>query len=82
MKVDTSLPLEYSTEENRLKIFGFWLFLGAEIALFSMLFATYFTLLNGTGDGPTAQEIFCAQTSHSGNACPLNKQLHMRVGRS
>ena len=58
MKVDTSLPLEYSTEENRLKIFGFWLFLGAEIALFSMLFATYFTLLNGTGDGPTAQEIF------------------------
>ena len=58
MKVDTSLPLEYSTEENRSKIFGFWLFLGAEIALFSMLFATYFTLLNGTGDGPTAQEIF------------------------
>ncbi|WP_455661552.1 cytochrome aa3 quinol oxidase subunit III [Pradoshia sp.] len=58
MKVDTSLPLEYSTEENRLKIFGFWLFLGAEIALFSMLFGTYFTLLNGTGNGPTAEEIF------------------------
>lgn len=58
MKVDTSLPLEYSTEENHLKIFGFWLFLGAEIALFSMLFATYFTLVNGTGDGPTAVEIF------------------------
>ncbi|MED4078099.1 cytochrome o ubiquinol oxidase subunit III, partial [Lysinibacillus fusiformis] len=27
MKIDSSLPLEYSTEENRLKIFGFWIFL-------------------------------------------------------
>ncbi len=58
MKIDSSLPLEYSTEQNQLRIFGFWLFLGAEIALFSMLFATYFTLLNGIGDGPTAKEIF------------------------
>ncbi|WNS79197.1 cytochrome aa3 quinol oxidase subunit III [Domibacillus sp. DTU_2020_1001157_1_SI_ALB_TIR_016] len=58
MKIDESLPLEYSTEENRLKILGFWIFLGAEIALFSTLFAVYFTLHNGHGDGPSAEELF------------------------
>lgn len=58
MKIDESLPLEYSTEENRLKILGFWIFLGAEIALFSTLFAVYFTLENRFGTGPSAQEIF------------------------
>lgn len=57
MKIDNSLPLEYSTEENRLKILGFWVFLGAEIALFATLFATYFTLYNRTAGGPTT-EIF------------------------
>lgn len=58
MKIDTNLPLEYGTEENSNKILGFWLFLGAEIALFSTLFAVYFTLWNRTGSGPTASEIF------------------------
>lgn len=58
MKIDHSLPKEYSTEENRLKILGFWIFLGAEIALFATLFATYFTLVNNTGSGPTGKEIF------------------------
>ncbi|MCR8642805.1 cytochrome aa3 quinol oxidase subunit III [Paenibacillus sp. N1-5-1-14] len=58
MKIDDTLPLEYSTEENSNKIFGFWLFLGAEIALFSTLFAVYFTLWNRTGTGPTGPEIF------------------------
>lgn len=58
MKIDNSLPLEYGTEENRLKIFGFWIFLGAEIALFATLFAVYFTLVNRTGVGPTGSEIF------------------------
>ncbi|MEK4009699.1 MULTISPECIES: cytochrome aa3 quinol oxidase subunit III [Peribacillus] len=62
MKVDSSLPLEYSTEENRLKIFGFWIFLGAEIALFATLFAAYFVLVNGTGDGPTGEELFQVPT--------------------
>lgn len=50
--------LEYSTEQNRLKILGFWIFLGAEIALFGTLFATYFTLVNRTGHGPVGSEIF------------------------
>jgi cytochrome aa3-600 menaquinol oxidase subunit 3 len=58
MKIDNSLPLEYSTEENRLKILGFWIFLGAEIMLFATLFASYFTLVDRTGNGPTGEEIF------------------------
>ena len=57
-KVNNSLPLEYSTEENDLKIFGFWVFLGAEIMLFGTLFASYFTLVDRTGSGPTGTEIF------------------------
>ncbi|GIO33905.1 MULTISPECIES: cytochrome aa3 quinol oxidase subunit III [Paenibacillus] len=58
MKINDTLPLEYRTEENSNKIFGFWLFLGAEIALFSTLFAVYFTLWNRTGSGPTGKELF------------------------
>ncbi|WP_261134836.1 cytochrome aa3 quinol oxidase subunit III [Bacillus sp. Marseille-Q3570] len=58
MKIDHSLPLEYSTEENRLKVLGFWIFLGAEIMLFATLFASYFTLSDRTGNGPTGAEIF------------------------
>ena len=58
MKLDNSLPLEYRSEENSNRIFGFWLFLGAEIVLFSTLFAVYFTLWNRTGNGPSGKEIF------------------------
>ncbi len=58
MKIDHSQPLEYSTEQNRLNILGFWIFLGAEIMLFATLFASYFTLVDRTGSGPTGAEIF------------------------
>jgi cytochrome aa3-600 menaquinol oxidase subunit III len=58
MKIDHSLPLEYSTEENRLKILGFWIFIGAEIMLFATLFASYFTLADRTAAGPTGAELF------------------------
>lgn len=58
MKIDTSLPLEYRTEENSNRILGFWLFLGAEIALFSTLFAVFLTLADHFGSGPTAKDIF------------------------
>lgn len=51
-------PLEYSTEEGRLKILGFWIFLGAEIVLFSSLFATYLVLLSHTAGGPDSHELF------------------------
>lgn len=58
MKIDHSVPLEYSTEENQLKVVGFWIFLGAEIVLFSTLFAVYFTLENNYGNGPSGSHIF------------------------
>jgi cytochrome aa3-600 menaquinol oxidase subunit III len=57
-KVDTSLPLEYQTEQNRLNILGFWIFLGAEIALFATLFAVYSVLSHRYAGGPTHQDIF------------------------
>ncbi|MBS4198379.1 cytochrome aa3 quinol oxidase subunit III [Bacillus sp. FJAT-49732] len=58
MKIDHSLPLEYSTDQNKLNILGFWIFLGAEIMLFATLFATYFTLVDRTGNGPMGADIF------------------------
>lgn len=58
MKLDASQPLEYSTEENQLKILGFWIFLGAEIVLFATLFTVYFVLENRIGSGPAGSDIF------------------------
>ena len=58
MKLENSLPLEYSTHQNQLNIVGFWIFLGAEIMLFATLFTSYFTLEGRTGGGPTGAEIF------------------------
>jgi cytochrome aa3-600 menaquinol oxidase subunit 3 len=58
MKIDHSLPLEYSTDQNKLNILGFWIFLGAEIMLFATLFMAYFTLVDRTGTGPSGAEIF------------------------
>ncbi len=58
MKIDHSLPQEYSTEQNQLNILGFWIFLGAEIMLFGTLFASFFTLVDRTALGPTGKEIF------------------------
>jgi cytochrome aa3-600 menaquinol oxidase subunit III len=54
----SSGPLEYSTEEGSMKIFGFWIFLGAEIVLFATLFATYLVLQGQTAGGPTAKDLF------------------------
>ncbi|HEY4553210.1 MAG TPA: cytochrome aa3 quinol oxidase subunit III [Bacillaceae bacterium] len=58
MKLDHSQPLEYSTHQNQLNFFGFWIFLGAEIMLFATLFTSYFTLENRVGSGPSGAEIF------------------------
>ncbi|RLQ93426.1 cytochrome aa3 quinol oxidase subunit III [Falsibacillus albus] len=55
---DPNTPLEYQSETGRLNILGFWVFLGAEIALFGTLFATYFALMYRTGNGPTPGELF------------------------
>ncbi|WP_342564439.1 cytochrome (ubi)quinol oxidase subunit III [Paenibacillus sp. FSL R7-0345] len=58
MKIDASKPLEYSTEENSNKIFGFWVFLGAEIPLFATLFTVYFVMVNRYASGPSGPELF------------------------
>ena len=58
MKMDHSLPLEYSTKQNNLNIFGFWVFIAAEIMLFATLFTSYFTLEHRVGNGPSGAEIF------------------------
>ncbi|GIN61037.1 cytochrome aa3 quinol oxidase subunit III [Robertmurraya siralis] len=56
-KIDYSLPLEYQTEQNRLNILGFWIFLGAEIVLFATLFGVYGVLYQRYAGGPTHQDI-------------------------
>lgn len=58
MKIDSNQPLEYSTEQNKMNILGFWIFLGAEIMLFATLFASYFIYEGRVGSGPGAAEIF------------------------
>ncbi|RFA34709.1 cytochrome aa3 quinol oxidase subunit III [Virgibacillus dokdonensis] len=58
MQIDKTKPLEYSTEQGRLNILGFWIFIGAEVMLFATLFASYFTLVDRTGSGPSGSEIF------------------------
>jgi cytochrome aa3-600 menaquinol oxidase subunit III len=57
-KVDTSLPLEYQKHQDQMNILGFWIFLGAEIVLFSTLFATYFVLVDRTAGGPSGADLF------------------------
>jgi cytochrome aa3-600 menaquinol oxidase subunit III len=56
--INTSLPLEYQTEQNRLNILGFWIFLGAEVILFATLFAVYGVLGGRHASGPTQQDLF------------------------
>ncbi|MFD2706013.1 cytochrome aa3 quinol oxidase subunit III [Salibacterium lacus] len=54
----TTGPLEYRSHEGRMTILGFWMFLGAEIALFATLFGTFAVLFGRTADAPTPQELF------------------------
>ncbi|TYR81593.1 cytochrome aa3 quinol oxidase subunit III [Priestia megaterium] len=60
--LDKSLPLEYQEEQGRMNILGFWIFLGAEIALFSTLFVTYLTYDTRTAGGPGPQDLFVVKT--------------------
>lgn len=50
--------LEYSTEDGSLRITGFWVFLAAEVVLFSCLFATYLLYHGQTAGGPTSRNLF------------------------
>ncbi|WP_163655375.1 cytochrome aa3 quinol oxidase subunit III [Listeria sp. PSOL-1] len=59
LKTNTDLPLEYQSEQGRLNILGFWTFIGAEIALFATLFATYFVMAKAGSDaGHPPSEMF------------------------
>lgn len=55
--VNTSLPLEYQKEQDRMNILGFWIFLGAEIVLFATLFGVYGVLYERYAGGPTHKDI-------------------------
>jgi cytochrome aa3 quinol oxidase subunit 3 (EC 1.10.3.-) len=57
-KQNPAIPIEYQSEQNRLNILGFWIFIGAEIILFATLFAVYGVLKNRTAGGPTGADIF------------------------
>ncbi|PWI57594.1 cytochrome o ubiquinol oxidase subunit III [Sulfoacidibacillus thermotolerans] len=53
-----SVPLEYTHEEDALRIFGFWIFLATDLLLFASLFATYSVLYRHVGHGPGPLQIF------------------------
>lgn len=55
--MNTKLPLEYQSEQSRMNILGFWIFLGAEIVLFATLFSVYGVLFDRYAGGPTHQDI-------------------------
>jgi cytochrome aa3-600 menaquinol oxidase subunit 3 len=57
-KTEHELPIEYSTEEGVLKIFGFWVFLISDLILFATLFALYATLYKNTAGGPMPADLF------------------------
>ncbi len=49
---------ERATLEGKNKFIGFWLFLGAEVTLFTCLFATFIALRHSNAGGPTTEELF------------------------
>lgn len=56
--VTHEVPLEMTTEDGSLRILGFWIFLAAEVILFSCLFATYIVMHGMTAGGPTSKQIY------------------------
>lgn len=75
---NSNAPMEYRSEIGRLNILGFWIFLGAEIALFSTLFATYAVLHNRTAGGVLPAELFDAKARFNHDVPAVNEQFHMR----
>ena len=45
-------------EQTEELVFGFWVFLMSDLVLFSLLFATYATMLGSTAGGPGARGLF------------------------
>ncbi len=46
------------TEENDIKVFGFWIYLMTDLIIFGVLFATYAVLRGNTFGGPSARQLF------------------------
>jgi cytochrome aa3-600 menaquinol oxidase subunit 3 len=81
-------PLEYSTEEGRLKIFGFWIFLATDLILFACLFATYVVVRSHVASGPTEHQLFDVRVFTQETLILLTSSFtcglairHMRRGR-
>jgi len=51
-------PIEYSTEDGRLRIFGFWIFMVADLILFACLFASYMVMRTRLAGGPGPHNLF------------------------
>lgn len=47
-----------ASEENDIKVFGFWVYLMTDLIIFAVLFATFAVLHNNTFGGPSAKQIF------------------------
>jgi cytochrome o ubiquinol oxidase subunit 3 len=45
------------------KLFGFWVFLMSDLVLFSLLFATYGTMIGATAGGPGAKDLFSLRSA-------------------
>ncbi|GIN11082.1 quinol oxidase subunit 3 [Shouchella clausii] len=56
--INPNEPLEYQSSEGRNNILGFWIFLGAEFALFATLFASYFVLVDRNAGAVPSAELF------------------------
>jgi cytochrome o ubiquinol oxidase subunit 3 len=55
---DTGLGHRGPESKSIVVPYGFWLFVLSDMVLFSVLFATYATLVNATDGGPTALDLF------------------------
>lgn len=55
---DPRLPLEFSTEDARLKIFGFWIFISTDLLVFACLFMMYAILHLNVAGGPTEHGLY------------------------
>jgi cytochrome c oxidase subunit 3 len=75
--VDGHLPHEpeKATLEGRNKILGFWIFLGAETALFGTLFSAYLALRHNVMDGPPPSELFQLPTVFAATMILLTSSL-------
>lgn len=52
------IPIEYTHDDDVLRIIGFWVFLASDLVLFATLFSTYEILWTHTDGGPNTHNLF------------------------